>query len=204
MAIAVLGLVAISVGLYLALKPSYHTRLDTNSTRLFNDTVLNPGSGGNRISYLNYTNPTTYSVPGTIQSIVISGDAEEKDGRSFSFTVVNKDNFDTFMLGQPYNPYFEKRLTLGKTHFNFSIVDFIILQDGIYFIAGNHYYSQNTLLEVQIKNVILTWTYIVITEVYYPGASMGTFLIVLGSALIIFGIRGRRKRAKGRDRLPAF
>jgi hypothetical protein len=200
MAMAVFGLAVICVGLYIALKPSYHTRLDTNSTKLFNDTVLSPGAGGSRISYLNYTSPTTYSVPGTIQSIIVSGDAEEKDGRSFSLTIVNKDNFDTFMLGQPYSAYFEKRLTLGKTHFNFSIVDFIMLQEpfGIYFVAGNHYYSQKTILEVQLKNVTLTWTYNVITEVYYPGASLGALLIILGSVLVIFGIIKRSKQVKRR------
>lgn len=201
-AIVVLGLAIIFVGLYTALKPSYHERLETNSTRLLNDTILRVRYGSFRIGnispecYINYNSPITYNVPGELQDVNISGVVEEKNKANdiFLFRIIDGIEFkqeETGYTSPDYISYYEHSV-IGTTHFNFSIGDFTVLKVGIYFMVVPSRMSK--IIEIELKNVTLTWTYKIFYGKYYPGASMGILLIILGSILEIVGIRKRKEQ----------
>jgi len=183
----VLGLAMISVGLYTALKPSYNERLDTNTTRLFNDTVLRVDVGSER--YFNYTSFTTYDVTGELQDVNITGVIEERNRALFLFKVIDGIEVEKIESGFPGFNYYYIHWVIGTAHFNFTIYDFDALQVGVYFIVGN--YNSSKTIEVELRDVNLTWTYKILYGEYHPGAPMGMLLIGLGSALVIIGIRKR-------------
>jgi len=187
MFIIVLGLAMIPVGIYTVLIPSYNERLETNTTRLLNDTVLRVDVGSER--YYNYTSFTTYDVPGELQDVNITGVIEEKNRALFLFKVIDGIEVEKIESGFTGFNYYYIHWVIGTAHFNFAIYDFDALQVGIYFIVGN--YNSSKAIEVELRDVNLTWTYKVLYGEYHPGAPMGLLLIVLGTVLVIVGIKNR-------------
>jgi hypothetical protein len=190
--VAIMGLAIIFVGIYVALKPSYNERLETNSTRLLNDTVLRVDVGSER--FTNCSSLTTYIVPGELQYVNISGIVEDKANDLFLFKIIDGIEFKLNEAGTPDYIYYYIHRVIGTAHFNISVKDFTILQVGVYFIVGNHWASKT--IEVEVRNVNITWTYKILYGEYHPGAIMGVSLIILGSILMMVGIK------KGKANLP--
>jgi len=183
--IIVLGLAMIPIGIYTALKPSYNERLETNTTRLFNDTVLRVDVGSEM--YFNYTGFTTYDVPGELQDVNITGVVEEGNRALFLFKVIDGIEVEKIESGFPGFNYYWAHWVFGTAHFNFAIYDFDVLQIGVYFIVGNH--NSSKAIEVELRDVNLTWTYKILYGEYRPGAPIGLLSIVLGTVLVIIGMR---------------
>jgi len=129
--VIVLGLAMIPVGIYTALKPSYNERLETNTTRLFNDTALRVDVGSER--YFNYTGFTTYDVPGELQDVNITGVVEERNRALFLFKVIDGIEVEKIESGFPGFNYYYIHWVIGTAHFNFAIYDFDALQIGVHF-----------------------------------------------------------------------
>jgi len=185
MFIMVLGLAMMPVGIYAALKPSYNERLETNSTKLLNDTVLGVDVGSEM--YFNYTSFATYDVPGELQGVNISGVIEGENRALFLFKVIDGIEVEKIESGFPGFNYYYIHWVIGTAHFNFAIYDFDALQMGVYFIVGN--YNSSKAIEVELRDVNLTWTYKIIVGEYYPGAPIGILLIILGFILVIVCIK---------------